>query len=73
MLMQIFIFTSPGRREAPEPPEYEIKLFNQSLDHFNFENPGIFQQRYLITTKYWGGGTLQFSDTLSTLVCLVPE
>eukprot|EP00041_Stephanoeca_diplocostata_P029998 m.897803 g.897803 ORF g.897803 m.897803 type:complete len:311 (-) comp23669_c0_seq54:2883-3815(-) len=45
------------RRYTPaDPPEYEIKYFNQSLDHFNFENPGTFTQRYLITTKYWGIG-----------------
>eukprot|EP00041_Stephanoeca_diplocostata_P030001 m.896930 g.896930 ORF g.896930 m.896930 type:complete len:509 (-) comp23669_c0_seq8:2147-3673(-) len=44
------------RYTPADPPEYEIKYFNQSLDHFNFENPGTFTQRYLITTKYWGIG-----------------
>eukprot|EP00041_Stephanoeca_diplocostata_P030000 m.896915 g.896915 ORF g.896915 m.896915 type:complete len:88 (-) comp23669_c0_seq7:3635-3898(-) len=55
------------RRYTPaDPPEYEIKYFNQSLDHFNFENPGTFTQRYLITTKYWGGGKLTL-----TMLCSV--
>ncbi|XP_065868564.1 uncharacterized protein [Euphorbia lathyris] len=33
-------------------------FYNQTLDHFNFnpESFQTFQQRYLISSKYWGGG-----------------
>lgn len=37
--------------------EYDVRYFGQSLDHFTY-TPGsyrIFQQKYLINDKHWGG------------------
>lgn len=34
---------------------YETNYFTQILDHFNYNNPQTFQQRYLLNDKYWGG------------------
>ncbi|GMP88729.1 hypothetical protein CsSME_00040607 [Camellia sinensis var. sinensis] len=38
--------------------DLETYFYNQTLDHFNY-NPqsyAIFKQRYVINSKYWGGG-----------------
>ncbi|KAI6669921.1 hypothetical protein NL676_004806 [Syzygium grande] len=37
--------------------DFETLFFNQKLDHFNYRPKSytIFQQRYLIDSKYWGG------------------
>ncbi|XP_030455244.1 uncharacterized protein LOC115676455 [Syzygium oleosum] len=37
--------------------DFETLFFNQTLDHFDYrpESYTIFQQRYLIDSKYWGG------------------
>lgn len=42
--------------EVP-PPEYTIRTFTQTLDHFNAENSGTFAQRFLVTDKYYHRGT----------------
>ncbi|XP_059909960.1 dipeptidyl peptidase 2 [Gadus macrocephalus] len=43
-----------GRKAENEPPFTE-KYFSQIVDHFNFNSMGngTFNQRYLITEKYW--------------------
>jgi hypothetical protein len=51
---------SPRNRLTPTPqggPEYEIRKFTQTLDHFNSENIGDFDQRLLVTDKYYRKGT----------------
>ncbi|KAK1586970.1 hypothetical protein Q3G72_008151 [Acer saccharum] len=37
--------------------DYEDLFYNQTLDHFNYrpESYSSFQQRYVISSKYWGG------------------
>ncbi|KAI6669920.1 hypothetical protein NL676_004805 [Syzygium grande] len=37
--------------------DFDTLFFNQTLDHFDYrpESYTIFQQRYLIDSKYWGG------------------
>ncbi|KAH9320814.1 hypothetical protein KI387_015453, partial [Taxus chinensis] len=37
--------------------EYETRYFSQILDHFTYRPQGykVFQQRYLINDKHWGG------------------
>ncbi|XP_062108350.1 uncharacterized protein LOC133819184 [Humulus lupulus] len=39
------------------PPNYKLFLYNQTLDHFNYqpESYTTFQQRYYVNSKYWGG------------------
>lgn len=34
---------------------YEIRYFEQTLDHFSFHDLPSFQQRYLINTYHWVG------------------
>ena len=40
---------------------YETMFFTQQLDHFSFapESYGTFQQRYLLSDRYWGGAGLR--------------
>ncbi|KAM1309944.1 hypothetical protein ACFX13_006722 [Malus domestica] len=40
--------------------EFETFYYNQTLDHFNFrpDSFNIFQQRYLINFKHWGGSNI---------------
>lgn len=33
--------------------DYEIKYFDQVLDHFNYANQTIFKMRYLENRKFW--------------------
>ncbi|XP_062108438.1 uncharacterized protein LOC133819252 [Humulus lupulus] len=37
--------------------DFETFFYNQTLDHFNYrpESYSIFQQRYVVNSKYWGG------------------
>eukprot|EP01100_Stratorugosa_tubuloviscum_P008524 TRINITY_DN355_c0_g6_i1.p1 TRINITY_DN355_c0_g6~~TRINITY_DN355_c0_g6_i1.p1 ORF type:complete len:497 (-),score=250.08 TRINITY_DN355_c0_g6_i1:85-1575(-) len=46
---------SNKKEKEKKDAEYEIKYFSQTLDHFSFvpTTPSTFQQRYLISTKYW--------------------
>ena len=41
---------------------YEVKWFNQSLDHFSFTTNKRFQQKYLVNDSYWdkAGGPIFF-------------
>ncbi|WCJ41655.1 Lysosomal Pro-X carboxypeptidase [Euphorbia peplus] len=51
------------RREANSfssdnlPSDYETHYYPQTLDHFNYypESYTTFQQRYILSFKYWGG------------------
>jgi len=40
-------------KEFPKD-SYDVKYFTQALDHFDFSNNQVFQQKYLISDKYWG-------------------
>lgn len=33
--------------------DYEIKYFDQVLDHFNYANQTMFKMRYLENRKFW--------------------
>lgn len=72
VLISILSSTSASRRFVGTPPRvhkthsinvvqqytYEIKYFEQTLDHFSFnDNLPKFQQRYLINTDHWVGPT----------------
>ncbi len=36
------------------PYQYETRWFNQSVDHFNFQNSGMqFLQKYLVNDQWW--------------------
>ena len=45
-------------RWSSAPPKekkyaYKTKLFKQRVDHFNFANDDMFEQRYLINDTWW--------------------
>ncbi|CAH2041652.1 unnamed protein product [Thlaspi arvense] len=42
---------------AYKSEDFKTFFYNQTLDHFNFrpDSYAIFQQRYMINDKYWGG------------------
>ncbi|XP_065866385.1 uncharacterized protein [Euphorbia lathyris] len=42
------------------PLEYETHYYTQTLDHFNYhpESYITFQQRYVLSFKYWGGASM---------------
>ncbi|XP_062874125.1 dipeptidyl peptidase 2 [Trichomycterus rosablanca] len=46
---------STGHRREGAEPRFTEKYFTQILDHFNYNSlgNGTYQQRYLITDKYW--------------------
>ncbi|XP_056888421.1 dipeptidyl peptidase 2 isoform X2 [Takifugu flavidus] len=59
------LFLQPGEREElRRTSPFTEKYFPQTLDHFNFNSQGnrTFNQRYLITDRYWlkGHGPLFF-------------
>jgi lysosomal Pro-X carboxypeptidase len=66
VVLLLFIAFSFGIRFPPRSPyvrelrpedisaDYETNYFTQTLDHFDFMNTATYQQKYLISTKYWG-------------------
>ncbi|KAH0454252.1 hypothetical protein IEQ34_016176 [Dendrobium chrysotoxum] len=48
-----------ARNDASLPPDFELRTYSQTLDHFNYgpESYITFQQRYAINFKYWGGAS----------------
>jgi len=61
--------TSPFKRFFPykkgtkRRADYETKYFTQQLDHFDFADDRTFQQKYLISDKYWGMNNGVFNAT----------
>ncbi|XP_070664496.1 uncharacterized protein [Malus domestica] len=56
-----FAHDHPKPLSAFDPDtEFETFYYNQTLDHFNFrpDSFNIFQQRYLINFKHWGGSNI---------------
>jgi len=47
-------FPVPRLRQNPDKASYDVRYFTQRLDHFDFSNDIVFQQKYLISEKYWG-------------------
>lgn len=35
------------------PEDFEVGVFENMIDHFNFMDTRTFQQRYWVNTKYW--------------------
>ncbi|PKU75060.1 putative serine protease EDA2 [Dendrobium catenatum] len=48
-----------ARNGASLPPDFELRTYSQTLDHFNYgpESYTTFEQRYAINFKYWGGAS----------------
>ncbi|KYQ93237.1 peptidase S28 family protein [Tieghemostelium lacteum] len=48
-----FLSTFPDYTPPPPAPEYQTYYYTQTIDHFNFQTQGTFQQRYLVSDIYW--------------------
>ncbi|XP_060959467.1 uncharacterized protein LOC115700428 [Cannabis sativa] len=54
---RLFLHNPETLPEVSISKDLETFFYNQTLDHFNYreESYTIFQQRYLVNSKYWGG------------------
>ncbi|KAF4353045.1 hypothetical protein G4B88_010034 [Cannabis sativa] len=54
---RLFLHNPETLPEVSISEDLETFFYNQTLDHFNYreESYTIFQQRYLVNSKYWGG------------------
>ena len=60
--VHIFKTSHEGYDETKASRVYDVKWFNQSLDHFSFTTNKRFQQKYLVNDSYWdkAGGPIFF-------------
>ncbi|KAF4376780.1 hypothetical protein F8388_025651 [Cannabis sativa] len=54
---RLFLHNPETLPEVSISEDLETFFYNQTLDHFNYreESYTIFEQRYLVNSKYWGG------------------
>ena len=52
--MCVHIFhTTPDTSAGPGERVYDVRWFNQTLDHFTFTTSAKFKQKYLVNDTYW--------------------
>ncbi|KAL6073285.1 Dipeptidyl peptidase 7 [Balamuthia mandrillaris] len=62
LLVVVAVAATEEPSAPPPPPPYDTRYFPQTIDHFNYENKGTYQQRYLFADKYWGTPDGMFSN-----------
>ena len=57
------LFQSPiahSRRLIEAKPEYTVKYYNQTIDHYTYASKNTFKMRYLENLQYWDKGNKGF-------------
>ena len=52
LLSLTLLASKVGAWRAPSPPKYVELYFTQQVDHFNYEVPDTFLERYLLSGEY---------------------
>ena len=60
--LHIFHTSHENYDETKASKMYQVRWFNQTLDHFSFTSTRRFQQKYLVNDSYWDkvGGPIFF-------------
>ena len=60
--VHIFQTSQESYDETKASKVYDVKWYNQTLDHFSFTTTERFQQKYLVNDSYWdkAGGPIFF-------------